>query len=678
MPHSQQANHLIDELSPYLQQHAHNPVDWYPWGNLAFERARVEAKPILLSIGYTACHWCHVMAHESFEDDQTAALMNERFINIKVDKEERPDLDKIYQTAHYFLSQQGGGWPLTIFLTPEGLPFYSGTYFPKDEHPPLPAFKQVLQLIANFYHKQPEQIQNQALQLKTIVEQQDSLSQAQALDHEPLDLGLQSLKQQYDADYGGFGLAPKFPQASKLEFLLHHQISLAGTSLMHIAKGGIYDQLAGGFYRYSVDRAWIIPHFEKMLYDNGLLLALYSLAGTLYSEPYFHEIARETGEWVLQHLQASEGGFYSSIDADSEGEEGQFYRWDDEGVRALLSQEEYAVVRLYYGLDKEANFEGYWHFYVAESLDFVCQSLGLNQQDARQLLVQAKKKLLKARNMRIAPFCDEKILTSWNSLMVKGLLLAGAALKEQRFIAAGQKTLDFIHQRLWQKNALCASYKGGKAYLAAYLDDYAFLLDALVTSLQVSWNSAHLEFAMKLADVILASFASEKGGFFFTADNHEALLFRPKTMMDEAMPAGNGILVRAFLVLGHLLGETRYLSAAEKTLQAAWPMLMQYPAEHCSLLLGLKEYLNPAQMIVIRGDEKDIKVWQDKVQSIHHYCFAIPEGASNLPSALALKKGQGKTCAYLCQGLHCEAVITSESELKAKLKPKDPGTSSPV
>ncbi|MBA2653084.1 MAG: thioredoxin domain-containing protein [Tatlockia sp.] len=660
---SQKANRLIEEPSPYLQQHAYNPVDWYPWGEAAFAKAQKEGKPILLSIGYAACHWCHVMAHESFEDESAAKLMNELFVSIKVDKEERPDLDKIYQTSHYLLSQQSGGWPLTVFLTPDKIPFYSGTYFPKEEHPQLPAFKRVLEEIASFYHKHPDKIQNQVLQVQKVLGQQELEKIKQKISHEPLELGLNTLGERYDSIYGGFGQAPKFPQVSRLEYLLANNSQLAFASLMHIAKGGIYDQLSGGFYRYSVDERWNIPHFEKMLYDNGQLLMLYAQAGKAYSEPYFKEIARETAEWVIKDLQAAKGGFYSSFDADSEGVEGKFYRWQPAEISKLLSKDEFAVVNFYYGLDNEPNFEGYWHFYVAQSMDFVCKLLNIQQEDAERLLASAKKKLLKERNKRAAPFRDEKILTSWNSLMIKGLLIAGANLKEPRFIAAGQKALDFIQQNLWQENQLLASYKEGKAYLGAYLDDYAFLLDSLLTSLQVSWNSEHLSFAIILADKILDSFAAESGGFFFTAEHHEKLLYRPKAMMDEATPSGNGILLRAFLILGHLLGESRYLNAAEQTLQSAWPMLMQHPAEHCSILLGLKEYLMPSPMFVIRGDKDEIKLWQEDIQSLSNYSFAIPAEALNLPESLALKKPQGKACAYLCRGMQCEDVISSREDL---------------
>ncbi|MBA2656544.1 MAG: thioredoxin domain-containing protein, partial [Tatlockia sp.] len=626
MTAKQKANRLLQEPSPYLQQHAYNPVEWFPWGKAAFELAEKENKPILLSIGYAACHWCHVMAHESFEDDSTAKLMNELFVNIKVDKEERPDLDKIYQTAHYVLSQRSGGWPLTIFLTPARVPFFSGTYFPKEEHQQLPAFQRILRLIADYFHQQPDKVKAQALQLEQILQHQQAAEIDQTLSLEPLELGLKALEKSFDPEFGGFGGAPKFPQASRIEFLLLNDSPLAFKMLMQMAKGGIYDQLSGGFYRYSVDQQWAIPHFEKMLYDNGQLLMLYALAGKLYSEPYFNDIARETAEWVLRDLQAPAGGFYSSYDADSEGEEGKFYRWQPQELKKLLSEDEFALLNLYYGLNKAPNFEGYWHFHIAQPLESVCELLAINQKKAQVLLSSAKAKLLAARNLRIPPFRDEKILTSWNSLMAKGLLITGASLKEPRFIAAGQKTLDFIQQNLWKGHCLLASFKDGKAYLGAYLDDYAFLLDSLLTSLEVEWNSQYLAFAIELADRVLDNFADESGGFFFTEKDHEQLLYRPKSMMDEATPSGNGILLRAFSLLGHLLGELRYLNAVEKTLQSVWPILTQYPAEHCNLLLALKAYLNPPLLIVLRGNIKEIKQWQEDINHLARPCFAIPTG----------------------------------------------------
>lgn len=664
----QKPNHLINEPSPYLQQHAHNPVNWYPWSKEALEKAQNEKKPILLSIGYAACHWCHVMAHESFEDRETAELMNKLFVNIKVDKEERPDLDKIYQTAHYFLSQQSGGWPLTVFLTPDLTPFFSGTYFPLKEHHQLPSFKRILQLIADLYQHKPNEIKQQNQELMRILQQQQSTRSDVHLNEKPLEIGFDYLRENFDEEYGGFGGAPKFPQASKLEYLLRHKSPMAFSTLIHMAQGGIYDQLAGGFYRYSVDQKWRIPHFEKMLYDNGQLLSLYALASKQYDDLFFKEIVRETSEWVLEQLHDSEGGFFASFDADSEGEEGKFYRWDEGEIQRLLTPQEQAVVRLHFGLDNPPNFEGYWHFYVASSLEEIAKLLAISLEEARARLLSAKRKLLQARNQRTPPFRDEKILTSWNSLMIKGLLLAGRLLDEERFIASAQQSLRFVRQKMWKNGYLLASYKEGKAYLSAYLDDYAFLLDALITALQFNWDSEQLQFAIALADRVLDSFADKpNGGFFFTPENHEALLYRPKSMMDDATPAGNGVFVRVLLVLGHLLGESRYLDAAEKTLKAAWPFLMRYPAEHCTLLLGLNDFLKPPEIIVIRGDRNEIKAWQDEAQAINNYSFAIPAEVTDLPQALALKNVQGSCCAYVCRGTQCEAVITDRNQLKTKL-----------
>ncbi|KTD11317.1 thioredoxin domain-containing protein [Legionella jamestowniensis] len=658
------ANHLLQEPSPYLQQHAYNPVEWYPWGEKAIKKAQRENKPILLSIGYAACHWCHVMAHESFEDQETATLMNQLFVNIKVDKEERPDLDKIYQTSHYYLSQQSGGWPLTIFLTPDLIPFFSGTYFPPIERYQMPSFKTVLKVIANLYHTQQEDIKKQSMELKRILQQQNKTFSL-SLNNHPLRFALEQLEQNYDRQYGGFGDAPKFPQASKLEFLLRNNAAFVLPTLKNIVSGGIYDQLDGGFYRYAVDRKWRIPHFEKMLYDNGQLLSIYSFAIKTYDDPTFKAIVKKTADWVIMAMQAPEGGYYASLDADSDGEEGKFYRWDKKEVQSLLTQDEYAVISLHYGLNNAPNFENHWHFYVNESPQAISKLLKIPLSKVNALIDSATNKLLLARNKRVHPFRDEKVLVSWNALMIKGMLLAGHCLNEEKYIISAQKTLHFIQTTLWNNRQLFASYKNGKAYLSAYLDDYAFLLDALLTSLEIAWNTEHLLFAIELAETVLTDFPDEiAGGFFFTAEQHEKLLYRPKTMTDDAIPAGNGILVRALLTLGHLLGEKRYINAAEQTLKAAWNLLIRYPAEHCSLLLGLNDYLNPPEIIVIRGKNEAIKTWQGIVQDIHNHTYAIPKNAGKLPEGLALKEVKGECCAYVCCGQQCTEVIQDITTLK--------------
>lgn len=653
-------NLLAKERSPYLLQHANNPVKWYPWGEEALQKAKVEKKPILLSIGYAACHWCHVMAHESFEDEETASLMNDLFINIKVDREERPDLDKIYQTAHYLLTRSGGGWPLTIFLTPDTLsPFFSGTYFPRESRYQLPAFKEILRVIADIYVKKQDLIKQQNRELKQILSS-ISLSKSSSIQLSlvPLQFANESLEQLFDSTYGGFGSAPKFPQTKKLEFLFPYDSPIVFTTLKYMAEGGIYDQLRGGFYRYSVDEAWLIPHFEKMLYDNGQLLFVYAIASKLYTEPLFKEVTRQTADWILQEMQSPQGGFFSSIDADSEGKEGKYYLWDKQEIEKLLNQEEYKVSSLFFGLDQLPSIENQWHLSVAKSLHLVVDELKISEDDAVKLLATAKEKLRKARDKRVRPYRDEKILCSWNSLTIKGLLAAGEVLHEPKYIAAGKKSLEFIYANMWSHKRLFACYKDNEAYNDAYLDDYALLLDALLYVLQIEWNNDFFLWAKDIAQVLFNHFYDNThGGFFFTADDHEALLYRPKIWIDEAQPSGNGVAIQGFLTLGHLLSNMEYLNVAEKTLQAAWPSLTTYPQEHTSLLIALNELLNPSTFIVIRGPADKIKKWHDwcRNENPFYKVFAIPSQLDDL-AELKKYKSAKETIAYVCQGTQCNEV----------------------
>lgn len=638
-------NHLINESSPYLQQHAHNPVNWYPWGEEALNRARKENKPILLSIGYAACHWCHVMAHESFEDDATAEIMNNLFINIKVDREERPDLDKIYQATHYLLTQQRGGWPLTVFLTPDDLtPFFSGTYFPVTAKYQLPAFKDVLQNLSQIYQQRFDDIQKQNAELTRVLNPPPPVVSDMHLNQQPIQHALQVLQRNYDATNGGFGTAPKFPQPSRLTFLLQQQPTLTEDTLLRMAAGGINDQLSGGFYRYSVDAEWRIPHFEKMLYDNAQLLFLYAAAFKQTQQLVFAYTAIQTANWVMNTMQSPEGGYYSSLDADSEGHEGKYYVWDKSEVKSLLTDEEFSLIEKHYGLDQPANFEHQWHFFLSQPTE---------AQDS-ELLFSAKNKLLATREKRIPPALDTKILTAWNALMIKGMLTAGYFLKEPEYIESAQRCLSYIQQHLWKNNRLLASNSG----LMGYLDDYAFLMDALLTSLQISWKKETLLFTIELADTLLTHFSdTTTGGLYFTANDHEKLLYRPISFMDEAIPAGNAIAARCLQVLGHLLGETRYIDAAEKIIQAAWPTLAHYPAEHCELLLALNDYLNPPTIVVIRGSDDKMKAWQKLAKSTDNYVFSIPANETELPGLLSSKIPHDKTCAYVCQGTQCKDVI---------------------
>ncbi|MBV8802672.1 MAG: thioredoxin domain-containing protein, partial [Gammaproteobacteria bacterium] len=466
-------NQLINETSPYLKQHSHNPVNWFPWCKDAIEKAKRENKPILLSIGYTACHWCHVMAQESFENTETANLMNQYFINIKVDREERPDLDKIYQTANHLLTQGAGGWPLTVFLDPKDLtPFYSGTYFPPTPRFNLPSFKDVLVTIADIYQKLQHDIIKQNEQLRKVLNYEAQPADKIILNKQPLYLAHKKLESTYDSLYGGFGTAPKFFHTTCLEFLLQDSSSLVINTLMHMAQGGIFDQLGGGFFRYSTDVEWKIPHFEKMLYDNAQLLYLYTEAFHRYGQPYFGKVARKIATWVLNVMQSEEGCYYASLDADSEHQEGKYYLWSTSEIDTLLTQEEAKVIRIYYGLNNPPNFATKWHLYVAELLDVLTGQCKLSFNQVKQLLASGKKKLLTAREKRIPPQCDKKILTSWNALMIKSLFFAGDKMQEKIFIDSAVNALHFIQKNLWKNKRLFATYKDGQARFSGYLDDY--------------------------------------------------------------------------------------------------------------------------------------------------------------------------------------------------------------
>ncbi len=570
-------NRLAQETSPYLQQHAGNPVDWFPWGEEALRCAREQDKPILLSIGYSACHWCHVMAHESFEDAEVAAVMNQHFINIKVDREERPDLDHIYQTAHAMLTQRNGGWPLTLFLTPDQTPFFGGTYFPKQARYNLPGFVPLLKQVAELYRTRRNDIAKQNVSLlQTLGAMLPSAEGRVSISKTPLDDACNEMRQTFDPVYGGFGGAPKFPRPTDMGLLLKlaahdgdsDRRNMALHTLRKMAEGGIHDQLGGGFCRYSVDERWAIPHFEKMLYDNGPLLALYADATTLTGEALFKRVAQGIAGWAMREMQAPQGGYYSSLDADSEHEEGKFYVWTPEQVASLLSAEEYAIASAHYGLDQPPNFENrHWNLLVTKPLDAVAQALHLPLEQVEQRLASAKQKLFAARASRVRPGRDEKILVSWNALMIKGMAHAGRMLDQPAWITSAQRAADFIRTAMWQNGRLLATCKDGKAHLNAYLDDYAFMLDALLELLQAQFRRVDLEFARALADVLLEQFEDrQEGGFFFTSHDHEKLIHRPKPGHDNAMPSGNGIAAFALQRLGHLLGEARYLEAAERTL----------------------------------------------------------------------------------------------------------------
>jgi uncharacterized protein YyaL (SSP411 family) len=667
------SNRLASETSPYLLQHADNPVDWYPWGSDAFDLARETGKPVLLSIGYSACHWCHVMAHESFEDDATAALMNELFVNIKVDREERPDVDKIYQTAHQLLTQRGGGWPLTMFLSPEDQrPFFGGTYFPNEARYGMPGFSDLLLKVADYFQQNSDAIAEQGARLVDVFDKltPEGAADDLAMTSEPVDKLRKLLTDSFDYDFGGHGGAPKFPHPGTIEWLLRawrrtandeepdvDALFMASLTLTRMADGGIFDHVGGGFCRYSVDRYWQIPHFEKMLYDNGALLSAYALAHLATGEALFGTTARRTADWMLADMRSPDGGFYAAYDADSEGEEGKFYVWTPEEVGALLDDESFALLARRFGLDKEANFEGKWHLTVREDVE-----------DPDAKIDAALATLLAERARRVPPGLDDKQLTAWNALAIRGMAIAGRVLGRDDLVDAAFAAATVVREKLFVDGRLLATCKDGQARFPAYLDDYAFMIDALLELLQSHWDSAQLEFAIEIADALLAHFEDQdNGGFYFTADDHEALMHRPKPLADEAVPSGNGVAAFALQRLGHLIGEHRYTDAAERTLRSAWKAIDEYPHGHVTLITALEEYLEPPEIIVIRGDAGEIAEWRQQLARIYapaRLIVAIGRDEQELPGLLAERKPvDGETVAYRCVGTHCELPVNKLEQL---------------
>ena len=679
-------NRLSGETSPYLLQHARNPVHWEPWDEVALARAKAEDKPVLLSIGYAACHWCHVMAHESFEDPETAAIMNRLYVNVKVDREERPDLDRIYQLAHQVIAQRSGGWPLTVFLAPGDLtPFFAGTYFPREPRYGMPAFKEVLERVAQFYHERKEELAQQNRELLKVFQDLSTpeTEPAEELDAAPIGDALGILLKSFDPRDGGFGRAPKFPHPADIELLLHVSANpgvdrdtrrtcqhMATLSLRRMAQGGIFDHLGGGFCRYSVDNAWSIPHFEKMLYDNGPLLLLYAQASRLTGEGVFRQTALETAGWVMREMQSAEGGYYSSLDADSEGHEGKFYAWTRDEVRGLLSEEEFIAFAAHYGLNDPPNFEGKWHLRLTLDTARVVPTPRPDA-DTEALLDSAREKLFRARGARVHPGIDDKVLTSWNGLMIRGMANAGRLLGRSEFVDSAERAAGFIRTKLWDDGRLYAVWRAGTAKLPAYLDDHAFLLAGLLELVQARWDSAWLNWARELADTMLVRFEDrERGGFWFTANDQTTPVYRPKTFSDESMPSGNAVAARALIALGYLCAESAYIDAGERTLKAAFPATRQYPESHAAMLLALEHMLEPPSMVVLRGEHEALEEWRAELAGQYdprRLVLSIPLRAQGLTGLLARCMPRGEACAYLCSGTTCSLPITSVESLARSL-----------
>jgi len=675
-------NRLAAETSPYLQQHAHNPVDWYPWGEEAFARAKAEGLPIFLSVGYSACHWCHVMAHESFEDPATAEIMNRHFVNIKVDREERPDVDQIYQTAFQLLAGRGGGWPLSMFLTPEGAPFWGGTYFPKIPRYGMPAFREVLVGVAGHFGEKPEDV---AHNVAALVQGLASVNRARPSRGEPneglLEAAAAKLLSAFDPAWGGFGSAPKFPSTMALTFLLRrwhrtgndacrHAVTF---SLSKMADGGIYDHLGGGFARYSVDQEWLVPHFEKMLYDNALLIPLYIDAHVATGEARFARVARESLAYVMREMTHPDGGFYAAQDADSEGEEGRFFVWRPGEIHEVLGDDA-GLFCAYYGVTEEGNFEGQNILHLHEPLADVAAEFGLSLEEADRRLAGARAKLFERRSGRVAPGRDDKVITAWNGLMLSAFARGFQVFRDAAYGAAADKAADFLLANLKGGDGrLLRSFKDGKAKHAAYLDDYAFLAQGLLDLYHATGDPARLEAAEALVGVLLTHFAAPDGGFYFTADDHEALVTRTFGALDQSIPAGNAVAAAVLVRLHHLTGRADYLTAAEGTARVFLDEAAAQPLAHASLLVVVEDLVRPPKVVALVGAAGDAAPddWAGRLAGQYRPdCYVQrvrPADADRLPWLAGKGPVEGKAAAYVCSAGTCAPPATDFAALEALL-----------
>ena len=605
-------NRLAGETSPYLLQHAGNPVDWYPWGAEALATSKAQDKPIFLSIGYSACHWCHVMEHESFEDEQIARRLSENFIAIKVDREERPDLDHIYMLTVQMMTGQGG-WPMSVFLTPELQPFYGGTYWPPRARMGMPGFEQVLSAVLDAWNNRRDEAIRQAAAITAQLQQMNTAPASDArLNVELLHAAGAALERTFDFNHGGFRGAPKFPQPASLRLLLriwHHWprdgvLQMVKLSLDKMAQGGIYDHLAGGFARYSVDERWLVPHFEKMLYDNALLADAYLDGYLATGNSQYARVASQTLDYLLNDMTDPHGGFHSTEDADSEGEEGKFYVWTPEEVQQILGEEAAATFCYVYDVSGQGNFEGKSILNLPKTVEQCAAIKGWDLEKLGPALAESRRKLLAVRDGRVRPGKDDKVLLSWNALAIDSLARAAGILDEPAYLAAATKAAQFIHDSMSRPDGrLFHCWRGGRAKHDACLDDYTYLINALVTLYEAGFEERWIDEAVSLADIVLRHFAdSQHGGFFYTADDHESLITRPKEVQDSSVPSGNAMAATGLVRLGRLCGRTDYLEAARSTLTATTSQMSDFPNNVAQMLIALDAYLGPMPEIVLLGD----------------------------------------------------------------------------
>ena len=674
-------NKLINETSPYLLQHANNPVEWYPWGEEALQQAVDQDKPILLSIGYAACHWCHVMAHESFEDEETAALMNDNFVNIKVDREERPDLDSIYMSAVQALTGQGG-WPMTVFLTPAGKPFYGGTYYPPVARYGMPSFQQLLTRIAQTWMTKRDEIERSASGIAGHLSQTvQPAGNGEVLNQEVFDRALSNILSKFDAQEGGFGSAPKFPPSMTIEFLLRMHLARADGMALHMAQitldkmaySGMYDQLGGGFARYATDDRWLVPHFEKMLYDNALLSRVYLHAYQLTGNPLYRRIVEETLDFAIRELRHESGGFFSSYDADSEGVEGKFYVWDSDEVRQQLGSEAALFMR-YYDITAGGNWEGHNILNIAEEPAAIAAEFDLSLLAMMERLQSAKQTLLQVRGQRIWPGLDDKVLTSWNGLMLASFSEAGRILKRTDYTNIAVENAQFIFTHLRQTNGrLLRTWKSGsEAKYNGYLEDYAYLADGLLALYQTTFDEHWFNWAQELAAQMMTHFADEtNGGFFDTANDHESLLYRPKEIQDNATPSANSMAAHVLLKLSLYQGNGQYWDRAQQTVAGLQEIMAQYPTGFAHWLCAAAFILGEPQEVAVAGDSQDPDT-QALINIVNKgYRPNLIVAAGDESSKIELMKGRstlnGRPAAYVCRRFVCHAPVIEPEELERQL-----------
>ena len=678
-------NKLIHETSPYLLQHAHNPVDWHPWGPEALEKARAEDKPILLSIGYSACHWCPVMERASFEDQDTARLMNHYFVNIKVDREERPDLDAVYMSGVQAMTGRGG-WPLTVFLTPDRVPFFGGTYFPPADRAQMPSFRRVLLSVADAYANRRGEVDQTARRLKDALQQGATATLTPRTPRiELLDEAVSALAARYDTAHGGFGEAPKFPQPMILEFLLqtytrtHDQklLAMVENTLDRMARGGIYDQLGGGFHRYSTDHRWLVPHFEKMLYDNALLSRVYLHAYQVTGDTFYRRIVEETLDYVRREMTDPQGGFYATQDADSEGEEGKFYLWTAPEIERTLGPEDARVVSRYFGVLDGGNFEGENILHVPEAVEGVARELGISAEEAEQAIERSRPRLLSAREGRIWPGKDDKVITAWNGLMLRSYAEAAGALDRADYREIAVANAEFLLSTLYQDGRLLRTYRAGQAKLYGYLEDYAFCAAGLLALYEATFDLRWFKAARELADAMCQLFWDDtEGGFFETSLDHEPLVRRPKELMDNATPAGNSVAVEVLLRLYRLTGNGAYYDKVARTLQATAELAGQYPTAFGHLLGALDMHFSPSQEIAVLGAPDDpgtqalLAVVRTHYLPRHVIALAGTEedGAADEFELLEDRyQVNGRPTVYVCENFTCRMPVNEPAALAQQL-----------